>query len=42
MKAKYIEPTSVVYRIDSYPLLSGSTRSFFEDPDIISREEEID
>ena len=42
MKANYIEPTCVVYRIDGYTLLSGSAKSFFEDPDIISRDVEID
>lgn len=42
MKANYIEPTFVVYRIDSCTLLSGSTTSFFDDPTIVPREEETD
>ena len=42
MKANYIEPSCVVYRIDSCILLSGSTKTYFEDPTIVPREEETD
>ena len=41
MKTNYIKPSCVVCSIYGHTLLSGS-KTFFEDPVIIPREEEID
>ncbi len=42
MKTKYVKPEITTVEIDHVSILAGSGSSFFDDPTILPREDEID